>query len=321
MNIGVVGNGMIAETFLQDVRSVENAAVVALCVRPGSFEKGNSLAKQYQVPQVYTDYIEFLKQPEIHTVYLGISNAAHYAYAKQALLAGKHVICEKPFTVSAKEARELILLAKEKQLFLWEAFMIPYSPVYPAIKEALPKIGRPKIINCNFSQYSSRYDRYLKGEVLPAFDPAQSGGALNDLNIYNLHFVTGLFGRPVDACYFPNIGFNGIDTSGTVILKYDGFLAVCTAAKDSASDSYCVIQGEKGTIRSDSAASILREAFFISKDQKYTLGYRPERGSLVDEITAFTQQFDTNNFTACYEMLEHTLLVTELVDLLHSQMH
>jgi predicted dehydrogenase len=102
------------------------------------------------------------------------------------------------------------------------------------------------MMQANFSQYSSRYGRYLSGIVDPSFDPVCQGGALRDINIYNIHFAAALFGESLEGQYYPNIGFNGVDTSGVLVLKYDGFSAVCTAAKDSDSPCFVIVQGERG---------------------------------------------------------------------------
>ena len=134
MKIGVVGNGMIVGMFLHDAALVEGAEIVSLCVRPHSLEKGQKIAEDHQIPVIETDYDVFLKNPEIETVYVGIANLVHFEYAKKALKAGKHVILEKPFTVTGAEARELASIAKEKNLFIWEAFIIPYLPAYQTVK-------------------------------------------------------------------------------------------------------------------------------------------------------------------------------------------
>ncbi|MGN0334256.1 MAG: Gfo/Idh/MocA family protein [Lachnospiraceae bacterium] len=314
MKIGIVGNGMIVEMFLNDVKSVKHAEITALCVRKQSREKGQAMVENFQIPHLYTDYEEFLSNPEIETVYIGISNLAHYSYAKLALKAGKHVICEKPFTVTSAEAEDLAVSARKKHLFLWEAFIVPYTPVYPAIRRALPEIGEVKLITCNYSKISSRYRRYLEGTVLPAFDPALAGGCLYDLNIYNLHFVTGLFGRPNCAHYYANRGYNGVDTSGVAILEYDGFHAICTAAKDSDSAPLCVIQGDQGTIRGYGSVSTLSKAVLLKGKQETLLAEGTGIVSLTGELNEFIRQFEEKDYTACYEMLDHSLLVTALVD-------
>lgn len=315
MKIGIVGNGMIVNMFLQDTASVKNAEFISLCVRKKSLEKGQQIAEKYHIPNVVTDYDTFLKDKESKTVYIGISNTAHYEYAHKALEAGKHVIVEKPFTTKGKEAEALAALAKEKGLFLWEAFVIPYLPSYTVIKENAERVGKLKLIQCNYSQYSSRYDRYLKGEILPAFDPSLAGGALYDLNIYNLHFTIGLFGAPKKAHYYPNIGYNGIDTSGIAVLEYEDFQAVCCAAKDSSSPGFFTIQGENGTLRGEGSVSTLSKVSFQDRANKETvLGEFEGSVRLSYELEEFIRQYLENDYDSCYQMLEHSLITAKITD-------
>ena len=93
----------------------------------------------------------------------------NYEYTKKALQAGKHIIVEKPFASTAAEVGELRAMALEKGLYVFEAVTLLHVPNFHAIKKALPKIGRIRAVTANYSQYSSRYDKYLAGEVLPAF--------------------------------------------------------------------------------------------------------------------------------------------------------
>ena len=115
------------------------------------------------------------------------------------------------------------------------------------------------MVNGCYSQYSSRYDRYLKGEITPVFDPEQSGGCLRDLNIYNLCFTIGLFGPPRTIRYARNLGWNGIDTSGTLLMQYPTSVVSMGAAKDSDGLSFACIQGEKGYIEIKGSVSVLQE--------------------------------------------------------------
>ncbi len=314
MKIGVVGNGMIVGMFLRDAALVNDAEIISLCVRPHSLEKGQKIAKEYNIPVVETDYDTFLKNPEMETVYVGISNLVHHEYAKKALEAGKHVILEKPFTVTSVEARELASVAKSKSLFIWEAFMIPYLPTYQTVKESVSKVGNVKLIQANFSKTSSRYKQYLNGEILPAFDLTLAGGALYDLNIYNLHFIISLFGKPKAAHYYPTKGYNGVDTSGIAVLEYETFNAVCCAAKDSDSPSGFVIQGDAGTLRGNTSTSTLADIFFVDKNGENHLASYNGKNKLSYELTAFIKQHKEHDYAACYEMLRHTIEVTEVVD-------
>lgn len=314
MRIGVVGNGMIVKRFLEDLKQVEGAVAQAVCVRRKSLEKGEELAAAYGIETVYTDYEECLKDGNLDAVYIGIINSEHYAYVKQALEAGKHVICEKPFTVEAWEAKELAALAKEKHLFLWEAFKIAYSPVFASVKEHLKEIGTVKLVQCNYSRVSSRYADYVKGQVLPAFDPELAGGCMYDINLYNLHFTVGLFGRPEALHYYANKGYNGIDTSGVVVMEYDGFQAVLTGAKDSSSPCGCVIQGDQGYIQTEGPASAASAARINLGGGSILIAEDKENGTLAGETRAFVKQYESQDYDSCYRMLEHSILVMELLE-------
>ena len=121
MKLALIGTGKIIEDALfamEPVKTIERTAVFA---RPHSRDKAEKLAKQYAIKEVYTDYEELLKKTEADTVYIGLINSAHYPYAKQALLAGKNVILEKPFTGFYEETKELAQIANEKKLFIFEA--------------------------------------------------------------------------------------------------------------------------------------------------------------------------------------------------------
>ena len=245
MKVGIVGNGMIVPIAIEAMLRAE-IEVTALWCRNAS--KGKPIVEKYQIQDQYTDYQAFLNDDSFDTVYIGLTNALHYQYAKDAILARKHVIVEKPFTISTAEAKELQALALKHGCMLFEAILSRYSKNYEHLKYELQKIGKIKLVQANFSKYSSRYDEFRKGIITPTFDKARGGGSLMDLNVYNIHFVVGLFGLPKKVQYYPNLAENGVDTSGILIMEYPDFQAVCTAAKDSTSDPFVIIQAEEGTI-------------------------------------------------------------------------
>ena len=187
MNIGILGTGSIARTMVAEFAKVPAFRCEAVCSRQRA--TGEALAQQFGIPKVYTDYDAMLADPDIELVYIATPNSLHYAQTRAALLAGKNVLCEKPFVPTVAEADELIALAKEKHLFLFEAITTAHHPNYALAKQYLDDIGSLRIVSCTFCQYSSRYDALLSGQVPPVFDPACCGGALMDLNLYNVHFV------------------------------------------------------------------------------------------------------------------------------------
>lgn len=314
MNIGVVGNGGIVKRFLNDAKEVGSVETLSICVREQSRHKGEELALAHNL-EVYTDYREFLNQEDLDAVYVGLINTQHHPYARQALLAGKHVICEKPLTVTADQARELAGLAREKGLFLWEACKLPYGPVVLAVKEHMDRLGPIRLVQCSYCRTGKAYEEFLSGVVRPVFDPECAGGSLYDVNVYNLHFVIWLFGTPGQAEYFTaSRGFHGVDASGTAILRYDGFQAVCTAAMDCNGENFCMVQGEKGWIKVEGPVSSASRAVVHLGDEESVVAENPDRGRLKSEITEFARQFRAGDYESCYEMLDHSLAVMEVLE-------
>lgn len=313
MKLGIIGSGNIVVDCLDAVKNIKGIELAGIYVREKSLDKGKELAEKYGISKIYTEYEKILNDKNIDTVYIGIVNNMHFEYTKKALEYGKNVVCEKPFTSTAEELKILIELAKSKKLFLFEAITMLYSPNFKYIKENLYLVGDVKLIQCNYSQYSSRYNKYLEKVVLPAFDKNMSGGALYDINIYNVHFVVGLFGRPKSVKYSANLGFNGIDTSGILVLSYDGFSAVCCGAKDSESPSHATVQGIKGYIKLTSPAGVAKSVEYKVDRDAETYNGDSNKNRMINEFVAFEKMLKEKSFEECYENLNHSLIVMEVL--------
>ena len=270
---------------------------------------------KFGIEKVFTDYDELLADSSIDFVYVGLVNAVHYEYTKKALNAGKNVILEKPFTVKYTEAEELSNIAIEKNLYLFEAITTLHNPNFYKICESLKELGNIKIVQCNFSQYSSRYDSYKEGKVAPAFDPKLYGGALYDINIYNINFIIGLFGEPKNIEYIANIGFNGIDTSGFLVLRYDNFIAHCTAAKDSGSPSFAIIQGDNGFIRINDTLNKLKNfEINIRGHETELINLNQFDHRMVHEFIEFAETFESKNYDKMKAGLETSKIVVKVAE-------
>ena len=254
MKIGIVGTGMIAQMVGPNMASW-GIDVTAVAGTPNTMDQINELADKLGAAGRYTDYHDLIADPEVDTVYVAVPNFLHYAVSEAALVAGKDVVCEKPLASNEVEAAKLAAIAKEHKRFLWEAVVTTRQPNFKMVRdELLAKIGTIKAVSVNYSQYSSRYDAFRAGEVLPAFDPAKAGGAIMDIGLYTLTYTIGLFGEPKRATYFANIE-RGIDTSGLVVMEYDGFTATNVCAKDSNGALGATIQGTDGWIKTFSGAN------------------------------------------------------------------
>lgn len=310
MKLGIVGNGGIVKMALHILKDTD-IVVSSLWCR--NAEKGKPLVEEYGIPSLYTDYDAFLKDDSFNTVYIGLINSLHYEYAKKAILAHKHVIVEKPFTSTYEQAKELYDLTKENNVFVFEAIMSRYSKNYQHIQKYLPCIGDIKMIQCNYSQYSSRYDAYLRHEVLPAFDPEEYGGALYDINVYNIHFVEGLFGKPVFTHYEANIGFNGADTSGTLIMRYPEYIAVCTGAKDSASHNGVMIQGTKGYIQMDSRPGIIQNISLHTKEEERVIDIEKMQSPMKTEFEQIASIIAEKEYSTMMQWMLDSLEVMKIL--------
>ena len=312
MNIGVIGTGLIVKSVLEAAKPIEGITWGAVYSR--KYETGESFAKQFGIPRIDTDLDSFLSGSEIDTVYIASPNSLHYVQARAALEHGKNVIVEKPFTSTLKEAQELQKLAKEKNLFLFEAITTRYLPNYDYIRNQLPKLGRLRMVQCCFSQYSSRYDALLRGEVSNVFNPAFSGGALEDINLYNIQFVMGLFGAPIEAKYYPNRHTNGIDTSGVAVLQYPDFICTCQGAKDTVSLNCVQIQGENGFILVNDKSNECRAVRMILRDGSETSYDIQNEPRWCYELRAMRDMIASKNYAECRKQLDVTLQVVACME-------
>ena len=254
-----------------------------------------------------------LKNEEIDTIYIGVNNQLHYRFGKKALESGFHLIMEKPFTSNYEQACRLKQIAEEKHLMIFEAISTIHNPNFLKIRELLGEIGDVRIVTVNYTQYSSRYDAFKRGEILPAFDYTKSGGALMDLNIYNIHFIVSLFGEPNQVSYIANID-KGIDTSGILTLEYDDFKAVSIAAKDCDAPFTNCIEGDEGCIYTSSPLFTLTD-FYYRKNKMEPVHYdlTGDAHRMKHEFIHFLDMFNNKDYEKMSEYLEHSLRVMKVI--------
>ena len=317
MKLGIAGAGMIVvQGLLQFVHEISGIEIVGISATKRSEEKLKRLSEEYHIPYTFTDYDEMLKVQEIDTVYVAVTNELQYEFCKKAILAGKHVICEKPFTVCVDEVKELYDLAKQHQVILLEAITSQYCPNYLKIKEEVKKLGNIHIVSCNYSQYSSRYDAFKRGEILPAFDADKAGGALMDLNVYNIYFTVGLFGMPKHVQYFANIE-QRVDTSGILVLEYENFKAVCIGAKDCEAPSSAIIEGENGYLKAIGPASVCATVDYKYRDTKEegTFNNHTDEHRMKFEFVEFERIIREHDMASVEQAERNSIMVMEVITL------
>ena len=311
MKLGILGTGTIAQELLPDLEALGTEKTYLLAT-PRSQERAGELVKAYGLTGAVCDYGELLGL-DIDTVYVALPNNLHYEYAKKALLAGKHVILEKPAAPRKAELEELWALAKERGLILVEAVPMRHREGFRLLKEAIGKIGRPRLATCYYCQRSRRYDAFLRGEIHPVFDPQKAGGVLMDLNLYNVHALVGLFGAPQRVEYHANIERN-IDTSGILTLNYGDFQAAAMAAKDCSSPGESVFMGDEGMLLADlrrlngytfTARTGEREEVRLEEDHAHRL---------LEEFRVFKDMIEEKDLAAAGELMEGSLTVAGILE-------
>lgn len=312
MKLGILGTGMVVKDMLTGISDLDFESVYILGTDETKDET-EGLKEKYALNRTYYDYEEILNS-DIDTVYVALPNHLHYSFAKKALLSGKNVIVEKPATANLFELLELKELSEKKGLILVEASTVNYFPVVKELKKSLDKIGNVHIVSMNFSQYSSRYDKFMQGEVLPVFDPKKAGGSLMDLNVYNINFMVGLFGKPQTIHYFANTD-RGIDTSGILLMDYGNFKASCIAAKDCKAPASVMIQGDKGYIYSVETMNKATSFTLVLNDGETTeLEFKDDHHRLYHEFAEFIRMVDEMDMAGASKMLSLSIMVSEIME-------
>ena len=322
MKLSIIGTGKIVHEALPVIAATEGIAVHSILARVHSVKKAQALAGRFGIPVVTTDYDAVLADTEVDTVYVALINSVHFDYALRALQAGKHVILEKPACLRYSELLTLATEARRRGLMLFEAVTLLHLPAFKIIRdELLPLLGTIRHVECNYSQRSSRYDAYLRGEVLPAFDPAAGGGALMDINIYNLHFVTALFGPPQDVRYYCRRGFKGVDLRGPVVMRNAGgrdgaeSVCLCTGAKDTDAPSFGLLQGDRGWLRIEGPVSTMAGVTLCLRgEEPQEILLPPVNHRLAPEFAAFAEILRQHDFATMNSLLDHSLAVMQTLE-------
>lgn len=313
MKLGLIGTGMIVNDVLAVIKDINDIELIGLASTSRSFEKARQLQEDFQILEIYDDYHKMLKYDNIDTIYIGVPNHLHFEVALDCIEAGYNVICEKPFTIDDSQLKLLIKAAQDYNVILLEAITNQYLPNMMSIKNNLKKVGSIKIVSTNYSQYSSRYDAFKAGNISPVFDPLKAGGALMDLNYYNISFLTLLFGKPIKASYQANIE-RGIDTSGIVLLDYGTFKAIAIGAKDCQAPIMSTIQGDNGCISFNSPSNTISSYEIIyNNGKKETFNLQGDQSRLFFEFVEITKIIDNKDYQTAQEMLEHSLDTMEVI--------
>ena len=314
MKIGIIGAGNIAEVVAPTLIALADIECYAVASR--SLEKAEAFARKYGFEKAYGSYEELVNDPNVELVYVATPHSHHHAHMMLCINAGKHILCEKAFTMNADQARKVKAAAAEKGVYVAEAIWTRYMPSRKIINNVLASgiIGKPNTLTANLS-----YVIYDKERII---NPNTAGGALLDVGVYGVNFALMHFGTDIERVESSvKMLDTGVDAMETITIFYkDGRMAVLTHSIYCRSDRKGMIHGDKGYMVIENINNPQSLSVYDLNDQ--LLAYY----DFSDQISGYEFQFrecaaaiaEGKKESASMPM-EETVFVMELMDTLRKQ--
>lgn len=303
--IGVIGSGRIANRFIPETKVVNGANVVAV-LNP-NYAEAEVFANTHCI-EAFSDYDAFIEKVDV--VYIASPHLTHHDYIRRSLLAGKHVLCEIPFTLKKEEALELYRLAEEKNLVLMEASKTAYCPAFGHIVTLIKSgiIGDVVDVKASLSKMVEPPTREL--------DEAQAGGAMTEHAPLTLMAIIKLLGLDWKDVNFHTKLENGVDIYTKGVINYPHATSSFTLGIGVKTEGNLVISGTKGYVYVP-APWWLTDYFEVryedqTKNKKYFYSYDGE--GLRYEIQEFLSMI-VNNRRSCYKLRRReSIAIAEIIE-------
>ena len=261
-NWGIIGPGKIANKFAEGLKACPGARVLAVASR--SMDRADAFAEAHGIVRRYDRYEDLVADQDVDAIYIATTHPQHYENILLCLHGGKPVVCEKPLTMNAWQAEQVISLAREKKVFLMEALWSRFLPIYRQVAAWIDegRIGDLQMLRAEFGFAApwSDSDRHV--------DINNGGGALMDVGVYNVALACSLLGcDPAEIASQAAMLHTGVDAKSTLLLRYSGGAsAVLMNALTAQLPGEALISGSKGSIlipqhwRAQTAELILPQA-------------------------------------------------------------
>ena len=318
MKIATVGTSDITKKMLSAIRSRTDIALAAVYSRSG--QKAEAFAREQGAGLWFTDLAAMAASDAFDAVYIASPNALHEAQARLFLEHGKHVLCEKPMTVTREAEEALYALAEEKGLVYMEAIMSIHTPAFGILQRAIGGIGTVRSVSLQYCQLSSRYPALLRGEVPNIFDPALKAGCLMDIGVYPIYLAAALFGRPKRILSAAEFLSTGADAAGAAILQYDGLTVDLHYSKVAQSFAPSEILGDHGTITIDAVSLLTGIRLRQDGGVRELVPGDLSRDDVMGAEASFFAKTVKEGYSPAYRFAKETsLLVREITDEIRRQ--
>jgi len=275
---GILSTGHISGKFADALAILPGAELVAVASR--DLDSANKFAARHHVPKAYASYQQLADDPGIDVIYIGTPHVFHLENSVMCMRKGKAVLCEKAFAMNADEAREMVRVAREENVFLMEAMITRHVPLTQKILGWIRqnRIGEVRMVKAS---------RCARGVFAPGgrhLSPELGGGSLLDVGIYVISFASMIFGKsPVESVGLAHIGEWGSDEQGVAILKYDkGEIADLSFALRTAGVNDAYIYGTEGYIKIDDIFAVPTKASLFINRQEVEVMQEPITGNALN---------------------------------------
>ncbi|MGD1833987.1 MAG: Gfo/Idh/MocA family protein [Sphaerochaetaceae bacterium] len=242
MNIGIIGAGGIAKKMARTVNEMDDAVLYSIASR--SIEKAESFAGEFDVEKAYGSYEQLVSDDKVDLIYVATPHSHHFEHMKLALEHDKPVLCEKAFTVNAKQAKEILQISKERNVLVAEAIWTRYLPSRKMIDDLIDSkiIGEVKSVTANLG--------YVIDHVPRLAQPSLAGGALLDVGVYTINFAMMVLGNAYENIFSAaTFTETGVDAQNSITLTYPKMVtAILHSSQLALTDRRGMIFGTKGFI-------------------------------------------------------------------------
>ena len=307
---GLLGTGLIAAAFATDLALSDSGVVAAVGSR--SQESADRFAKAHRVSRAHASYEALVSDPEVDIVYVATPHPMHRDNALLALEAGKPVLVEKPFTMNAKEAREVVTVARERRLFAMEAMWTRFLPHIAVVREWLAQgtLGEIVTVSADHGQW------FAEDPEFRLFAPALGGGALLDLGIYPVSFASMVLGSPTEIVAISDPAFTGVDAQTSMLFSYaSGAQAVLTCTLRAKSPTRAAIVGTDARIEIDGAFYAPASVSLIPRDGEPTVVRSEHQGrGLRHQADEVARRLAAGELESPLMSLDETVAIMETMD-------
>lgn len=246
---GILATGKIASDFTVALKA-QGAVAEVVAVASRSQENADAFGDKFGVARRYASYAELCQDPGVDAIYVASPHNYHHAHSLMCLRGGKHVLCEKPMTLNAGQAREVLAEARARGLFFMQGVWSRFFPAYLRVADLVGcdgggELGDVRNVHCSFG-FNDIWDipRIQRRDL--------AGGATLDIGIYAVQAAVLAFGRGMPSAISAtgHLNEDGVDMAAAVTLDYgDGKLAVLNFAVNCNLQNECVISGDKASVR------------------------------------------------------------------------